>query len=43
VLFRGHAVSKEDILKRADMAMYQAKEDGRNSVRFLDSSHLSED
>ena len=42
VLFRGHAVSKEDILKRADMAMYQAKEGGRNSVRFIDRSHLSE-
>ena len=33
-LFINHEASPEDILKHADMAMYQAKEGGRNSVRF---------
>ena len=32
--------SPEDILKYADMAMYQAKEGGRNSVRFYDAKDL---
>jgi len=34
VLFINHEASPEDILKWADMAMYQAKEGGRNSVQF---------
>jgi len=34
VLFLNHKDSSEDILKWADMAMYQAKEDGRNLIRF---------
>lgn len=34
VLFVDHKACQEDILKWADMAMYQAKEDGRNKVRF---------
>lgn len=33
-LFRDHAVHQEDILKRADGAMYDAKESGRDAVRF---------
>lgn len=37
VLFINHEASREDIIKLADMAMYQAKEDGRNLVRFYDS------
>jgi diguanylate cyclase (GGDEF)-like protein/PAS domain S-box-containing protein len=37
VLFLDHETGTEEILKRADMAMYQAKEDGGNIVRFCDS------
>jgi diguanylate cyclase (GGDEF)-like protein/PAS domain S-box-containing protein len=35
-LFRGHNERIEDILKRADLAMYQSKAAGRNTVRFFD-------
>jgi diguanylate cyclase (GGDEF)-like protein/PAS domain S-box-containing protein len=34
VLFIGEAASQDDILKWADAAMYQAKDGGRNQVRF---------
>lgn len=37
VLFIHHEASREDIIKLADMAMYQAKEDGGNLVRFYGS------
>jgi len=35
-LFINHEANQEDILKWSDMAMYQAKEDGRNRIRFFD-------
>ncbi len=35
-LFSGHDATKEDILKFADIAMYRAKADGRNLIRFYD-------
>jgi diguanylate cyclase (GGDEF)-like protein/PAS domain S-box-containing protein len=40
VLYIGHDASQEDILKWADMAMYQAKKDGRNNIRFFDKQIL---
>ena len=36
ILFRGHLESVEDLLKHADVAMYQAKQAGRNTIRFFD-------
>jgi len=35
VLFIDHEYRPADLLKRADMLMYQAKESGRNQVRFF--------
>jgi diguanylate cyclase (GGDEF)-like protein/PAS domain S-box-containing protein len=35
-LFRAEPVTAEDLLKRADTAMYQAKTEGRNTTRFFD-------
>ncbi|MFM9912496.1 MAG: EAL domain-containing protein [Methylophilaceae bacterium] len=35
-LFSGHDISIEETLKRADTAMYQAKQAGRNTLRFFD-------
>jgi len=35
-LFLGHLENVEDLLKHADVAMYQAKTAGRNAIRFFD-------
>ncbi|MGZ8195874.1 MAG: bifunctional diguanylate cyclase/phosphodiesterase [Methylosarcina sp.] len=41
VLFLGHAVPINDLLKRADMAMYQAKHAGRDTIRVFDPAMQS--
>ena len=38
VIFSGNEASQTDILKWADSAMYQAKDAGRNSIRFWERS-----
>lgn len=35
-LFVGQSASMEDLLKRADISMYQAKNSGRNALQFFD-------
>ncbi len=35
-LFQSHNVTVDDLLKQADLAMYQAKDAGRNTIRFFD-------
>lgn len=39
--FCGHEVSAEQLLKRADQAMYQAKSGGRQQLRFYDDDPIS--
>jgi diguanylate cyclase (GGDEF)-like protein/PAS domain S-box-containing protein len=40
-LFRGHESEVETLLKQADIAMYQAKKAGRNTLRFFDPAMQS--
>ncbi|MBK1732138.1 putative bifunctional diguanylate cyclase/phosphodiesterase [Thiococcus pfennigii] len=35
-LFRGHEISVHDVLRQADTALYQAKDSGRNCIRFFE-------
>lgn len=39
VLFLGQQVNQAALLKRADVAMYQAKDAGRNTIWFYDAAH----
>ncbi|MDD2686572.1 MAG: EAL domain-containing protein [Gallionella sp.] len=41
-LFRGHQSSLDEVLKQADLAMYQAKSTGRNKVCFFDPAMQEE-
>ena len=36
IIFQGHGPGEEDLLKQADIAMFQAKKAGRNTLRFFD-------
>ncbi|WP_238629616.1 sensor domain-containing protein [Ectothiorhodospira lacustris] len=40
-LFSGHAVSAEEVLQQADMAMYEIKRQGRNGIRVFEPSMQS--
>ncbi len=41
-LFVGQGISVDDVLKQSDIAMYQAKTAGRNTVRFFDPDMQAE-
>jgi diguanylate cyclase (GGDEF)-like protein/PAS domain S-box-containing protein len=41
-LFNGHGDTVEELLKRADMAMYEVKSAGRNALRFFDPEMQAE-
>lgn len=41
-LFMNHEASAQDLLRRADMAMYQAKEEGGNQIRLYEPQEVSD-
>ncbi len=41
ILFNGHHASIDDLLKQVDIAMYQAKRNGRNTLCFFDAKMQS--
>ena len=43
VVFTDHQASSDEILRWADAAMYEAKESGRNAIRFFGAASLSRD
>ena len=43
VLFLDHEHTEEDLLRWADIAMYQAKDEGRNRIRVIDSKQRATD
>jgi GGDEF domain-containing protein len=40
-LFFGHQKTVDEILKQADLAMYQAKAAGRNALHFFEAAQVS--
>ncbi len=40
-VFADHVISQEDVMKQADLAMYQAKEAGRNLIRFYQENQAN--
>jgi EAL domain-containing protein (putative c-di-GMP-specific phosphodiesterase class I) len=40
-LFGGHGATADSVMKQADLALYQAKADGKNAVRFFDPAMQS--
>lgn len=37
-LFQGYQITKEELIKQADLAMYRSKSTGRNTIHFFDPS-----
>lgn len=43
ILFIGNQIGQEDIMKRADDAMYRAKDAGRNQIHFYESNPVNQE